>query len=357
MINPDFWKGKKVLITGHSGFKGSWLSLWLTDMGAQVFGYSLAPETSPSLFELTSLEKKINSRIGDIRDLPALKKTILEAEPEIVFHLAAQPIVLRSYRNPLETYSVNVTGTVNLLEAVRHSRSVRTVLNVTTDKVYENKEWDWSYRENDSLGGFDPYSNSKACSELVTASYRSTYFPKTKLGESHQVRIHTARAGNVIGGGDWAEGRLIPDIIRCHTNKSELEIRYPKAIRPWQHVLESLAGYLKLAQYSYSAENDYLESWNFGPGTDELVRVEDILNFISTIPELHLKYRIEAGEFHEALNLRLDNSRALEFLDWKSRWNARQAIKLTLDWYQQYLSGEDPYKLCRKHIKEYQKCL
>ena len=247
-MSPDFWRGRKVFLTGHTGFKGSWLSLWLQQLGAEVHGFALEPNTTPSLFNVAKVAEGMHSTFGDVRDLVALQKALHKAQPEVVIHMAAQPLVVYSYQNPVETYATNVMGTVHLLESVRSCPSVRAVLNVTTDKCYENKEWVWAYRENERLGGHDPYSNSKACSELVTASYRASYFDERKYAE-HGVAIATARAGNVIGGGDWAKNRLVPDILRAFdAGEQLLNIRSPNAIRPWQHVLEPLRGDLKLAQ-------------------------------------------------------------------------------------------------------------
>ena len=270
-MNKDFWKGKKVLVTGHTGFKGSWLCLLLSSLGANVAGYSLRPPTSPSLFELCHIDRLVTTRYADIRDLNTLQATILEEKPEIIIHMAAQPLVRASYLNPVETFEINIMGTVNLLEAVRNALHkgipIKAVINVTTDKCYENKEWLWGYRENDALGGYDPYSNSKACSELVTDAYRKSFFHVENY-ESHSVVIATVRAGNVIGGGDWAADRLIPDCIRTLLEGEKIKIRNPYAIRPWQHVLDPLSGYLLLAEKLYADGTLYSEGWNFGPDDD-----------------------------------------------------------------------------------------
>lgn len=348
MINKNFWKNKKVFLTGHSGFKGSWLALWLNELGADVYGYSLAPITNPSLFELTDLAKRVHSTIGDIRDFSALQKAIKSADPDIVIHMAAQPLVRKSYRDPIETYSTNVMGTVNILEAVKSCSNVKVVINVTTDKVYENKELDIPFKEEDRLGGFDPYSNSKACSELVTSSYRSSFFAESN------IKVVTARAGNVIGGGDWSEDRLIPDIIRAYTKKETVTIRSPKAIRPWQHVLESLAGYLELTEYLYKADKDFIHSWNFGPGTSDFMTVGDIVNFVKKeLPHMELNFEIKEANLHEAQILKLDNSLAKEKLNWSSNWNAKKAIKKTFEWYEGYSGGKNAMEITIAQIREF----
>lgn len=350
MINRSFWKGKKVFLTGHTGFKGSWMSLWLNELGAEVHGYSLAPITTPSLFEAAKISQKMSSTIGDIRDFSELQKSIQKANPDIVIHMAAQPLVRKSYRDPIETYSTNVMGTVNILEAARSCSNLKVVLNVTTDKVYENKELDLPFKENDRLGGFDPYSNSKACSELVTASYRSAFYNQTT------VKLVTARAGNVIGGGDWSEDRLIPDIIRAYTGDKKVTIRSPKAIRPWQHVLESLAGYLQLTEHLYLTKDQYLECWNFGPGTADFMTVGDITKYIeSDLAQLGLNFEVQTATLHEAQILKLDNTQAKARLDWSSHWDAKTAIKQTFVWYEQFLAGGDAYKITLSQIQDFQK--
>ncbi|MFC4599692.1 CDP-glucose 4,6-dehydratase [Cohnella hongkongensis] len=275
--DSSFWENKKVFVTGHTGFKGSWLSLWLSHKGARVTGYSLSPPTSPSLFKLAKVESQIEKSIlGNIIDYDRLNSALQEAQPEIVIHMAAQPLVRESYKSPLETYQVNVMGTVNLFEAIRNTESVRAVVNVTTDKCYQNNEWEWGYRENEPLGGYDPYSSSKACSELVTAAYRNSFFPKD-LYASHGVAIASARAGNVIGGGDWATDRLIPDVIRSMLKREKVTIRNPHSIRPWQHVLEPLGGYMLLAELLYEHGTQYGEAWNFGPEDQDVKPVQWIV--------------------------------------------------------------------------------
>lgn len=349
MINPAFWKGKKVFITGHTGFKGSWMSLWLTELGAKVSGYSLAPITNPSLFEAAKLEKIIDSIIGDIRDLDSLKKSLKASDPEIIIHMAAQPLVRKSYRDPIETYSTNVMGTVNILEAARELNQLKTLINVTTDKVYENKELDVPFKEDDRLGGFDPYSNSKACSELVTHSYRSSFY------KDSSVKVVTARAGNVIGGGDWSEDRLIPDIIRAYQSGSKVIIRSPNAIRPWQHVLESIAGYLELVEYLERPDHHFFESWNFGPGTSDFLTVQNIVEFVqANFPKMQIDFEIKNADLHEAEILKLDNAQALKYLSWKSRWKASEAIHKTFTWYEKFQIGENALDITLAQIREFQ---
>ena len=275
-VSDNFWRGKRVFMTGHTGFKGSWLSLWLQSMGAQVVGYALAPPTNPSLFEVAEVGKGMTSIIGDIRDLEKLRAVFTEHKPDIVIHMAAQPLVRYSYIEPVETYATNVMGTVNLLEAVRSTPSVKAVVNITSDKCYENREWVWGYRENEAMGGYDPYSSSKGCAELVASAYRNSYFHPDKY-QQHGVAIASARAGNVIGGGDWAGDRLIPDILRAIVLGEPVHIRSPHAIRPWQHVLEPLSGYLQLAQKLYTDGTAYAEGWNFGPNEEDAKPVQWIV--------------------------------------------------------------------------------
>lgn len=352
MINRAFWKGKKIFLTGHTGFKGTWLCHWLTDLGAEVHGFALGPETEKNLFELTDIKSKMTSHIGDIRDFSVLKKAMEAAGPEIVIHMAAQPLVRRSYRDPIETFSTNVMGTVNLLEVARSQKSIKVIINVTTDKVYDNKEWVWPYRENDRLGGFDPYSNSKACSELVTSSYRSSFFNESG------VKVVTARAGNVIGGGDWAEDRLVPDVIRSFESKVAVKIRNKNAIRPWQHVLESLSGYLHLTEYLFRTNDHYLPAWNFGPGTGDFMTVGALVETVQKeVPNLGLKFELNDPTVHEAQILKLDNSQAREFLGWKNQWDYKTAIRHTFSWYADYFSGKDPAQITLDQLHEFEKCL
>jgi CDP-glucose 4,6-dehydratase len=349
----EFWQGKKVFMTGHTGFKGSWLCLWLSQLGADVTGYALEPPTDPSLFELARVGELVDSCIADVRDLERLKTEMLKASPDVVIHMAAQPLVRDSYRIPVETYSINVMGVVHLLEAVRSCPNVKAVVNVTTDKCYENREWIWGYRENEPLGGFDPYSNSKGCSELVTASYRSSFFNPGRFAE-HGVGLASARAGNVIGGGDWAGDRLIPDIIRAILAGDPVRIRNPHAIRPWQHVLEPLSGYLALAQRLYEDGAEYAESWNFGPADEDARPVEWIVQRMCRQWGAGARYEIDDGDHpHEAHYLKLDCSKARSGLGWHPRWNLEKALDSIIGWTQSYRSGDDLQKICLEQIADY----
>jgi CDP-glucose 4,6-dehydratase len=352
-MDSAFWHGKKVFITGHTGFKGSWLGLWLHKLGAEVTGYALNPPTTPSLFELCNISGLVNSVIADIREKDKLAEAMQKARPEIVIHMAAQPLVRDSYKNPVETYEVNVMGTVNLFEAARRCRDVKAVINVTTDKCYENKEWVWGYRENEPLGGYDPYSNSKACSELVTTAYRSSFFSPGDYA-NHGVAIASARAGNIIGGGDWAIDRLVPDCIRALLVGEAVVIRNPQAIRPWQHVLEPLSGYLLLAKKLYEDGPKYAKAWNFGPDDSEAKPVEWIVNTLCKKWGQNASYEIDKGEHpHEARYLRLDSSRAKAELGWFPRWSLEKAIDRIIHWTQAYKMNEDLRQRCFNEIKEY----
>jgi CDP-glucose 4,6-dehydratase len=325
----DVYRGRRILVTGHTGFKGSWLGLWLNELGANVFGIALPPATSPNHWDLLQLNMP-DHRL-DIRDGRLLATTVNSLQPEIVFHLAAQPLVRRSYRDPLDTWSTNVMGTANLLDACRHTPSVRAIVVATSDKCYENKEWHWGYREGDRLGGHDPYSASKAATELLVSSYRSAFFraPGTPL-------IATARAGNVIGGGDWSEDRLIPDVMRSIAAKSRLEIRSPNSTRPWQHVLESLSGYLLLGSKLLSGLADAADAWNFGPGLDSNRSVVDVLAGLGAhMPNLDW-FAIDRVQPHEATLLYLDCSKARVQLGWRPTWTFDQALSATADWYQSF---------------------
>ncbi len=355
MVDSSFWAGKVVLLTGHTGFKGSWLSLWLQSMGARVIGYALAPPTNPSLFEVAEVGKEMISIIGDIRDFDKLKSTFSEHKPEIIIHMAAQPLVRYSYANPIETYSTNVMGTVHLLEAARLSNSVRAIVNVTTDKCYENREWAWGYRENEPMGGFDPYSNSKGCSELVTAAYRNSYFHPEKYKE-HGVALASGRAGNVIGGGDWAEDRLIPDIIRAITKDEPVNIRNPYAIRPWQHVLEPLSGYLVLAKKLYEDDSSYAEGWNFGPNDEDAKPVQWIVERLTQAWGNDATWHVDKGDHpHEAHYLKLDCSKAKTRLDWYPRWHLEEALDRIVDWQKQYQQGANMKAVTLEQIDYYSK--
>lgn len=339
-IDKEFWNKKKVLITGHTGFKGSWLSILLHGLGSDVYGYALEPPTNPSLFNEAKISELVTSQIGDIRDYKKLSGFIQTCKPEIIIHMAAQPLVRESYKNPVETYEVNVMGTVNLFEAARHTPGIKAILNVTTDKCYENKEWYWSYRENEPLGGYDPYSNSKGCSELVTSAFRNSYFNPEEF-ERHGVAIASARAGNVIGGGDWATDRLIPDFIRAISNGEKLKIRNPLAIRPWQHVLEPLSGYLTLAANLYSYGPEFNGAWNFGPDDSDAKNVEWITEKFSELWGKGFDYTIDKDpQPHEAAYLKLDCSKAKAELGWSPHWNLEKALESTVEWYKTWLAGE-----------------
>jgi CDP-glucose 4,6-dehydratase len=329
------YKNKTVLVTGHTGFKGSWLSLWLEQMGANVIGYSLEPNTKPSHFELLGL--KMTSVIADIRDLDNLTKVIKKYKPEFVFHLAAQPLVLESYRDPIETFDVNVMGTLKVYQACRSVDSVKSIVGITTDKVYKNREWSWGYREEDPLGGFDPYSASKACAEIATDSFRNSFFNPDKYKIDHNTLICTTRAGNVMGGGDWAVNRLIPDIMRAANNKEKVILRNPHSTRPWQHVLEPLAGYLMLGEKLYNGEKKYAESWNFGPGEDDVLSVKEILALSQKHWE-EINYKIDNNPDapHEAGMLKLEISKARYELDWHPIWNINKTIGRIANWYKNY---------------------
>lgn len=344
VTKDKFWKEKRVFLTGHTGFKGSWLSLWLTDLGVDVTGYALKPPTDPNLFELAGVKKLINSVYGDVRDLDKLKKSLFKAKPQIVIHLAAQPIVRESYKFPVETYATNVMGTVNLLEAVRHCPTVKAVVNVTTDKVYENKTGTKIFKETNPLGGHDPYSNSKACSELVASAYRRSYL----------MNVATARAGNVIGGGDWAIDRLVPDFIRAILKREKIQIRNPKAIRPWQHVLEPLSGYLLLAEKLYEKGEKYSGNWNFGPEQRDDDSVETLVKVLCQQWGGEAGYVIDKSQHsYEAAYLRLDSAKAKKQLGWQPRWHLKTAVAKIVDWTKAYQSQKDLRAICFTQIKEY----
>lgn len=353
-VTPAFWQGKRVFLTGHTGFKGGWLSLWLQQLGAQVTGYALPAPTQPSLFETARVAEGMTSVIGDIRDATKLAAAMREAAPDIVIHMAAQPLVRRSYVDPVETYSTNVMGTVHLLEAVRQTASVRAVVNVTTDKCYENKEWVWAYRENEPMGGYDPYSNSKGCAELVTSAYRNSFFNPEKYSQ-HRVALATARAGNVIGGGDWATDRLIPDILTAYAQGKPVVIRSPRAIRPWQHVLEPLRGYLTLAEHLHRDGVAYAEGFNFGPRSEDAQPVEWIVRKLAAQWGEGASWRIDAGEHpHEATYLKLDISKAAHRLAWQPALNLEQALSMTVDWARGLQGGNDQRALTLAQINAYQ---
>lgn len=334
-VNLEFFKGKKVFITGHTGFKGTWLCRILLLAGADVTGYALSAPTEPNLFSMAGLEGRIHSEIGDIRDLEHLKRTFDAAQPEIVLHLAAQPLVIEGYRDPVGTYSTNVMGTVNILECVRQSTKVRSFLNVTTDKVYHNNEWVWGYRENEPLDGFDPYSNSKSCSELVTHCYRNSYFGKGNPA------VSTARAGNVIGGGDFAENRIIPDCIRAAMNEETIAVRNPYSIRPYQHVLEPLFAYLMICEKQYQ-DADYAGYYNVGPDESDCLTTGELTDLFCRIwGEGQTWENVSTGGPHEASFLKLDCSKLRSTFGWKPRWTIREAIEKTVEWAKVYQAHGD----------------
>lgn len=344
----DSYKGKKVLITGHTGFKGSWLSLWLKKLGAEVIGYSLDVPTDPSIFKICSLDERIISIIGDIRDEERLKQAFKKYKPDIVFHLAAQPIVRLSYKEPKATYETNVMGTVNVLEASKGTDSVKAVVVITTDKCYENKEWVYGYRETDPMGGYDPYSSSKGCVELVVSAYRNSFYNEKNIG------LSSTRAGNVIGGGDWAEDRLIPDFVKAVSDDKSIIIRNPLATRPWQHVLEPLSGYLCLGASMLQDNKKYNSGWNFGPEDSDVLNVEQVLKLaIKSWGKGSIKVD-KSQQPHEANLLKLDISKAKTYLKWYPVYDVNKAVDATIQWYKAYCENEDMYKYTLKQIEEYE---
>lgn len=346
-FNLNFYKGKKVLVTGHTGFKGTWLCRILQELGAEVTGYSQKPPTDPSIFTLTDLESQIHSVIGDIRDLEHMIQVFKETQPEIVFHLAAQPIVRESYKNPVNTYETNVMGTVNVLEAVRQCGSVRSFLNVTTDKVYKNNEWEWGYRETDELDGYDPYSNSKSCSELVTHSYEKSFL------KDMDIAVSTARAGNVIGGGDFAADRIIPDCVRAVSGGKKIAVRNPHSTRPYQHVLEPLGAYLLIAEEQYQ-DSRKAGSYNVGPDDRSCLTTGELADLFCTAWGNGAAWEnLCQGGPHEANFLKLDCSRIRNRLGWKPRWQVGEAVVNTAKWYQAWLAGQNMAEYTDCQIKEY----
>ena len=353
-MNASFWKDKRVFLTGHTGFKGGWISLWLQQLGARLTGYALPPSTQPNLFEVADVGRDMTSVIGDIRDAAALARAMKESTPDIVIHMAAQPLVRRSYVDPVETYSTNVMGTVHLLEAVRQCPSVRAVVNVTTDKCYENKEWIWAYRENEPMGGYDPYSNSKGCAELITSAYRNSFFNVEEYAQ-HGVALASARAGNVIGGGDWSADRLIPDILSAFAKRQPVIIRNPQAIRPWQHVLEPLRGYLTLAENLFLNGTNCAEAFNFGPRQEDTQPVGWIVQKISELWGNGGTWRIGEGEQpHEANFLKLDIAKAAHRLNWHPKLHLNQALELTVSWAQSHQQAYNMRDLTMTQIDHYQ---
>ena len=347
----NIYINKRVLVTGATGFKGTWLSIWLNRLGARVIGYSLRPPTTPSMFEICDLENKIINIIGDIRDYYNLLNVFKEYKPEIIFHLAAQPLVRLSYKCPIDTYNTNIMGTVNLLEAARNTDSVKSVVVITTDKCYENKEWIYGYRENDPMGGYDPYSSSKGCAELVVSSYRNSFY------NEKGIALSSVRAGNVIGGGDWAEDRLIPDFIRAGSEDKSVFIRNPLAVRPWQHVLEPLSGYLLLGALMFKEPQKYNDAWNFGPKDTDILTVEEMLKLSIDLwgkgsIELEKEYK-----YHEANLLKLDISKVKAYLKWKPIYDVDVAVQNTINWYKTYYENknENMYEYTLKQIYEYEK--
>ena len=353
-MRSAFWKGKKVFLTGHTGFKGGWLSLWLHHLGAEVTGFSLAPPSNPNLFEAANVASCLYSMQSDIRDLDALRNALLLSEAEVVFHLAAQALVRDSYQDPVGTYMTNVQGTVHLLEALRSSSSVRAAVIVTSDKCYDNKEWPWGYRENDSLGGVDPYSSSKGCAEIVTAAYRHSFFPINKYSE-HRIAIASARAGNVFGGGDWSKDRLVPDVMRAVLQGVPLRIRNSKSIRPWQHVLEPLSGYLRLAECLTSDGASYSESFNFGPADTEARPVEWLVDALLAAWGSNCAWSCNRGDSpHESSYLKLDCSKSRMRLDWAPRISLEDGLAWTVEWFQGYQQGKDLQQLTLEQIRRYE---
>ncbi|UOF88814.1 CDP-glucose 4,6-dehydratase [Fodinisporobacter ferrooxydans] len=360
MLDVDFWKNKNVLVTGHTGFKGSWLCLWLHALGAKVTGYALSPPSRPNVFQLCEIGDLVTSVIDDIRNKQRLQAIVSEKSPEIIIHLAAQPLVQESYHDPAETYEINAMGTVYLFEAIRHSaregKGAKAVVNVTSDKCYKDQEWIWGYRENDPLGGFDPYSNSKACSELITASYRNSFFHHDDFAV-HGVALASARAGNVIGGGDFAALRLVPDCMRSLLKHEPITIRNPAAVRPWQHVLEPLGGYLMLAQKLYECGTQFAEEWNFGPNDNDARTVEWVVGKICEKWGSDAIYEIDQNQHpHETHYLTLDCSKAKTKLGWHPVWNLEQAIDKVIEWTRAYRENHNIRHVCLKQMEDYMNC-
>jgi len=349
----SFWRGKKVLITGHTGFKGSWLSLWLQSKGAHTIGYALPPHTNPNLFDTEHIAEEMISIIGDVRNLEFLQSVLGEYQPEIIFHMAAQALVRHSYSHPVETYSTNVMGTVNVLEAMRQTDSVRVAVIITSDKCYENKEWVWGYRENDPMGGHDPYSSSKGCAELIVSAYRKSFFSEDN--NHHGIAVASTRAGNVIGGGDWSQDRLIPDIINAFMEKKPVVIRNPNAIRPWQHVLDPLSGYLLLAEKLWTDGQKFAQAWNFGPDDNDMVTVLEVTEYLSHLWGNEDSWELDSSKNpHEAHCLRLDCSKAQNILGWSPALNLQKALEWTFEYYRKYHQKQNTLQLIKDQIQFYE---
>jgi len=341
------------LVTGHTGFKGSWLALWLQTMGARVIGYALPPSSNQKLFAAAGVARGMTSVEGDVRDFSTLSSVVKKYQPEIVFHMAAQSLVRYSYANPVETYATNVMGTVNMLEAARLSGGIRAMVNVTSDKCYENREWIWGYREDEAMGGHDPYSNSKGCAELVTAAYRNSYFNPANFAD-HRVALASARAGNVIGGGDWAADRLVPDVMRAIAEGKPVQIRNPHAIRPWQYVLEPLSGYLMLAERLWNEGANFAEAWNFGPDDEDAKPVSWIVDRLTQAWGEGASWAVDEGQHpHEAYHLKLDCSKARSRLGWKPRWRLGDALEAIVHWHRAHQGGKDMRDVTLQQIAIY----
>ncbi len=352
MVNADFWKGRRVFLTGHTGFKGSWLTLWLSQMGADVHGYALSPEGEVSLFESARAAELCHHQVADVRNLDTMREALVRSRAEVVIHMAAQPLVLRSYEDPVETYATNVMGTVNLLEAVRATPEVRSVVVVTTDKCYENREWVWGYREDEPMGGHDPYSSSKGCTELVVSAYRRSFL--MRKGLEKPVGVASARAGNVIGGGDWARDRLVPDIMNALMEGRRPKLRNPSSVRPWQHVLEPLRGYLMLAQQLAEGVHSRAEAWNFGPSEVDHAPVLKVAERLCTLwGEAGGPVCERVAQPHESHLLKLDCSKARSQLGWIPRWGLDEALQRIAGWYDAFQRGEDMRAVTLAQIAAY----
>ena len=348
-VSPTFWKNKRIFLTGHTGFKGSWLSLWLQEMGAQVKGFSLAPHTTPNLFDEAKVKDGMESEIGDIRDLQLITESMRAFDPEIVIHMAAQPLVRLSYSEPVETYATNVMGTIHVLEAARKCKNLKSIVAITTDKCYENKEWPWGYRENEPMGGHDPYSSSKGCCELLISSYRNSFF-----NTPESASLASVRAGNVIGGGDWSDDRLIPDILKAFEKSDPVVVRNPLSTRPWQHVLEPLSGYLVLAEKLYQDGDQFAEAWNFGPRDEDCQSVAYILDKMIATWGQGASWEMDANSHpHEAGFLKLDCSKAKQKLHWEPKWNLAFTLTSIVKWHKAFLQNENIRLICQNEIKSY----